>query len=243
MWIASAVLCIGLAGCESQPATFMPPNMITAPYDATMGDVLWAVVPPRNESGTSLVDANSVGDALVAAVTEIPGVTALPLNRTLEAMRALKIAGVDTPQQVRQLAEALGADAVLVGSITAWDPYNPPVIGLSMALFSRSGRLHREEGMLDPQALTSAATDAGFLAHSNFRDAPVSVASEHLDARNHQVKLFVKEYAQGRSDAGTALDWHIYFASMDLYTQFAAYHTVRRVMEGEWLRTSRVAAE
>lgn len=242
--ILSSVVALSLlAGCEAPKSTFMPPNMITSPYDATVGDVLWAVVPPRNESGTSLVDPNAFGDKIVAAVTEIRGVTALPVNRTLAAMRALQMESVNSPQDVRKLAETMGVDAVLIGSITAWDPYNPPVIGISLALYARSGRLQPQGPELNPKALSSAATDAKFLAHSNFGSSPVSVASEHLDARNHQVKLFVKEFAQGRSETGTALDWHIYFASMDLYTTFAAYHTVRQVMENEWLRTSRAAAE
>lgn len=234
----------GLWGCGAPPAALMPPNTITSPYNSLRGDVLWAIVPPRNESGTSVVDEQAVGDAIAAAVMEIRGVTALPINRTLEAMRALEMSEVSSPEHVRRLAQVMGVDGVLVGSISAWDPYNPPAIGLSLALYARSGAMGSlDEGALDPKRLSEAATDADFLAHSNFESTPVSVASEHLDARNHQTKLFVKEYAQGRSDSPSALDWHIYFASMDLYTRFAAYHTLRQLMENEWLRTSRLAAE
>lgn len=233
-----------LAGCSAPQTGFMPPNMLTAPYDTLSGDVLWAVLPPTNESGTSLVDPLAVGDALVATVTEIQGVSALPLNRTIQAMRGLQIERITSPEQVRVLAEAMGVDGVLVPSITAWDPYDPPVIGLSLALYARSGAMRSgPEVDLDPKALASAASDAQFLARSSFGSAPASVVMEHLDGRNHQVQLYVREYAEGRSDAASALNWRIYFASMDLYTQFAAYHSIRRVLENEWMRTARVSAQ
>lgn len=237
--------CVGavtaaLVGCGAPRSTLVPPNTLTAPYDTLAGDVLWAVVPPVNESGTSLVDALAVGDALVGVVTEIQGVAALPVNRTLAAMRGIGVDRISTPEQVRQLAEAMGVDGVVVSSITAWDPYDPPVIGLSLALYARSGAMRGQSPVeLDPKALATAASDAEFLARSSFGSGPVSVSMEHLDARNHQTQMYVREFAQGRSDAASALNWRIYFASMDLYTQFAAYHGVRRLLANEWMRTAR----
>ncbi|KAA0216623.1 MAG: hypothetical protein DYG94_09095 [Leptolyngbya sp. PLA3] len=222
----------------------MPPNVLTAPYDTLAGEVLWAVVPPVNESGTSLVDPLAVGDAVVAAVTEIQGVAALPVNRTLAAMRGTGVERVVTPEQVRQLAEAMGVDGVVVTSITAWDPYDPPVIGITLALYARSGPMRAQAPVeLDPKALASAASDADFLARSSFGSGPVAVSVEHLDARNHQTQMYVREFAQGRSDSASALNWRIYFASMELYTQFAAYHGVRRLLENEWMRTARAPAQ
>jgi len=230
-----------LAGCAAPKVAFMPPNTITAPYDSIYGEALWAVVPPINESGTTVINALDVGDALVGAVSEIRGVSALPLNRTIQAMRALGIEQVTTPAEIAALSKALGVDGLIVPSVSAWDPYDPPVIGLSVALYARDGS--RGVAGLDPKALSIAATDAGFLAGSNFGDRPAVSKIEHLDARNHQVQLWVREYAQGRSDPGSALNWRIYFASMDLYTEFAAYHLVREIIQEEWLRTARVAAQ
>lgn len=242
-WMGGCVClaAVVLGGCSAKQATFVPPNTITAPYDSIYGEALWAVVPPINESGASIFDPNDIGDALVGAVSEIRGVSALPLNRTIQAMRALDIEQVSTPGEVAALSKALGVDGLLVPSVSAWNPYDPPVIGLSVALYARDG----SPGIagLDPKALSSAATDAGFIAGSNFGDRPAVSKIEHLDARNHQVQLWVREYAQGRSDPGSALNWRIYFASMDLYTEFAAYHLVRQIIQEEWLRTARVAAQ
>lgn len=247
-WFRVSVMAVAagllLGGCSAPRSTLMPPNMLTSPYDSVQGDVLWAVLPPVNESGTSLVDPLRVGDALVAAVTEIQGVSALPINRSLQAMRGLKLDRITSPDQVRLLAEALGADGVLLPAITAWDPYDPPVIGLTLALYARSGSMSATGNVdIDPRALSSAASDAGFLARSSFGTAPVAVTMEHLDARNHQVQMYVQQYAQGRSEAASALNWRIYFASMELYTEFATYHCVRRVLESEWMRTARASVQ
>jgi hypothetical protein len=230
-----------LPGCSAPRATLVPPNTITAPYDGQFGEALWAVVPPANESGTTLFDPLEVGDALVGAVSEIRGVSALPLNRTIQAMRALDLDRISSPAEVAALCKAMGVDGLVVPSVSAWDPYDPPVIGMAVALYARDG----SPGLagLDPKALSVAATDAGFLAGSSFGDRPVVSKIEHLDARNHQVQLWVREYAQGRSDPGSALNWRIYFASMDLYTEFACYHMVRQIIGEEWIRTARVAAQ
>jgi hypothetical protein len=64
--------------------------------------------------------------------------------------------------------------------------------------------------------------------------------SEHLDAKNHQVLMDVKSYAEGRHDPKTALGWKRFTASMDLYTEFAAWRTVGQLVDHEWIRLARV---
>jgi hypothetical protein len=235
--VAAAVLL--LTGCAtSQRLT--PPTVLIAPYDTTEGDVLWAVIPPRNESGTSVVDVAMVGDAIVAAVQSTRGVRCLPVNRTIEAMRALGLeGGISTPAQAEALARSLGADAVVAGSVTAYDPYQPPTLGLALALYARPGALgSRRTDMVDPYRLTRAYTDTGFTG-SNFAGSPVTVASELLDARDHQTLMLLQDYAEGRSDPTGALGWRVYLVSMDLYTKFAAHQAVRRLLDEEWLRLAR----
>ena len=85
-----------------------------------------------------------------------------------------------------------------------------------------------------------AFTDFGTFDGLTFAGKPVSVVSEHLDARDHGVLMAVKGYAQGRSDQNSALAWRIYTASMNLYTQFVAHHTVGRLIDEEWLRMSQM---
>lgn len=225
-----------VAGCTTGPR-LTEPHVLRAPYDTSDGEPLWAVIPLRNESGTRAVDPMEVSDAVVAAVQEARGVRCLPLNRTLEALDAMGHQGVvRTPAEAQALAVQLGVDGIIAGSITAWDPYDPPVLGLSLALYARDGSMSR--AMPNPRVLSMAYAEPVF-DRSNFLGSPVTVVSEHLDARNHRVLIDVQGYALGRSDPTSALNWRIHTASMGLYTRFAAYHAVGRILQEEWRRLSR----
>ena len=188
-----------LAACAHREGVLTPPQRTVAPY-ATGADVLWAVVPLRNESGTTDPDIAVISDKLVAALEEVEGVRAVPLNRTLQAMHALGLEqGPKTPGDARKLAQAMGVDGVLVGSLTAWDPYTP-TLGLALGLFARPGAMREETGEpLNPRDLTASGTGHQ-PAPDRFSERPLSSVSEHLDAKNHQVLLDVKTYANGRSD-------------------------------------------
>lgn len=228
-----------LAGCAgSKEPPLLPPRTLVAPYDAGPGELLWAVVPLANESGTSEADRSTASDALVAAVEEARGLRCVPLNRTIAAMRALKMDGLRGPGDVRRLADAMGVDGVLVGAVTAYDPYTP-ALGLSIALYARGGAMTRAEPGVDPHTLASRPTESGS-ARPVVGEAPVATASEHLDAKSHQTLMDLRAYAEGRSDQPSALGWRRYTKSMDLYTQFAAFHAVDRLLQSEWVRLARV---
>lgn len=241
--LAAAVLAvITLTGCSQAPKEkLVAPRTMVAPYDTSRGDVLWAVVPLRNESGTSVVDTLEVSDKVVAAASQIRGVRTLPLNRTIATMRALNMPGLQTPADAKRLATEMGVDALLVGSITAWDPYDPPTLGLALALYARPGSMDkRGEAQLDTRKLEFQPTDYQYFARSSFDSAPASVVSEYMDGKNHQVLMEVKSYAEGRHDPSTALGYKRYLASMDLYVEFGGWQTVSRLLDQEWVRLARV---
>lgn len=238
----SALLGGLLSGCAPK-RTLFPPTALIAPYDTSEGDALWAVIPPRNESGTTAVDTRSVGDAIVQACETTRGVRCLPLNRTIEAMRTMQLEEIRSPADAEQLAVLLGADAIIAGSVTAYDPYEPPILGLSLALYARPGSLiAQRRDVVDPYSMTRSYSDTQFRG-SNFLGSPNTVASEILDARDHSVLMVLRDYAEGRSDKESALNWRVHLASMDLYTRFAAHQTVRRLLDEEWIRLAREVSQ
>jgi hypothetical protein len=241
--ILTASLVFPMIGCAAQDKreVLYPPGVIVSPYDSLQGDVLWAVVPPINESGTSLANSLDIGDAVVAAVQGIRGVRCVPLNRTIDALRTLRLNnGISDNADAIKLAEYLGVDGLIVSSVTAYDPYDPPTLGLALALYARPGQMARgTQAVLDTKALSMAYTDFGRYDGTSFGGEPVSVISEHLNARNHEVLMAVRGFAIGRSDPNSALGWRSYTASMELYTQFAAHHSVGRLIDEEWLRLAR----
>ena len=239
---ASAVGAI-LTGCTRDRDALVAPRVLLAPYDTSQGEVLWAVAPLRNESGTTEAEKGAVSDKVVAAVEQTEGLRCLPLNRTLEAMRALKIERVTTPAQVKQLAQAMGVDGILVGSITSYDPYTPS-IGIALALYARPGSMERWNGrQINPTVLEVQPTEKPAAVRSNFPEGPASVYSVSLDAKSHQVQMELREYGRGRVREDSALGWKRYMASMDLYTEFAAYHAVDGLLQSEWVRLTRERGE
>jgi len=235
--LVAGVLC-GCGALTPRSPELTPPLAIFAPYDTSRGEILWAVLPLTNETGTDLFDPLIVTDKLVAAAEQIHGIRTVPLNRTLVAMHALHITRVTNPGQIREIASAMGVDGVLVGSITAYDPYTPPTFGMSLALYANSGAMdNRASSMaIDTRKLSASPTEQLPGAQSGYTNRPASVVSDLLDAKNHGVLEDLKKYAQGRHDPQSALSWHRYTASMDLYTQFATHHMVAQLIENERAR-------
>ena len=222
-----------LGGCAVGERLVAPKPTI-APYDSVRGEVLWGVVPLRNESGTSAVDRLAVSDAVVQAAEEVRGVTCVPLNRTLGAMKAIGMVEPESPADLSRLAQAMGVDGLIVGSVTAYDPYDPPTMGLALALYQRPGQASARG--LDARELVYQPTDYEYFARSAHDGAPASVVSEMLDASGHDVQLRVKQYTTGRGAGESSLGWRRTMASMDLYTAFVAWHTVDRLVDHEWIR-------
>lgn len=230
---ASAVL----SACGARRPGLVAPEATVAPYESRRGEVLWGVIPLRNESGSSDVDVLALSDAVVSAAQEVEGVAAVPLNRTIEAMRSLKLSSVHTPGEARLLAQRMGVDGILAGTITSWDPYTPR-LGLSLALFARPGAMEGEAPAgVDPRALTAAATER-VARGSQFADKPVATIAREWDGKNHQVLMDLRQFATGRSDPESALGWARYLKSMGMFGEFAAHEAVAGLVRQEWARTT-----
>ena len=218
-----------------------PPEVLVAPGDPVKGDALWAVVPLNNESGVSFVDALAFSDTLAQVITEARGLTCVPMNRTLQALRAMGNRPINSPQAALMLANQMGVDGVVIGSITAYDPYEPPKIGLTLALFVRD--TGREDEVIDPIKLQSAYTEQTRASQTNYLGKPASVVSEHFDAASHDVQLELRRFATGRTDPDSSMGWRTGIISMDLYTKFAAHQAVSRLLESERLRLAQPAQQ
>jgi hypothetical protein len=225
-------LVVGSCGTSAKRVVY--PERLHSPYAAS-GQVVWAVVPPRNESGVSVVDELSVGDALVEEIGQVKGLDCLPLNRTINAMRSLGLASIDSPAQAKALARATGADAVVVSTITSWQPYQPPRIGLNVALFARSGSMGVQDGFTgDVRAIQASATPSGPPGLvSGMTNGPVSGVSVVLDASNTAIMRKVEMYGEARVEPNDPMGWERYSKSMRLYTRFACHRAVELLLDAE----------
>lgn len=227
-----------LMGCELSKKQRPDPIDLRSPYDFAGGDVLWAVAPLVNESGVSVVEPLTVSDALVYQIQQVEGISAVPMNRTIAAMRALGLASVESPQDAVALAKALGADAILAGSITAWDPYNPPEMGLTLALFGArpGGPGGLNETWVNPRDMQGWITEYGLESGRGRFGVPVTAGALHVDATRTDVRREVRLYAEPRVEDGTPLGWERYLASMALFSEFVCHRLVKDLLESERAR-------
>lgn len=238
-WVLA--LFVLVSGC-AKPDPLRPPQQLLSPYASTPAEPVWAVVPLRNESGTSAVNPMDISDTLVATITQARGLRALPLNRTLDAMAAMEMGYPQTPADLDRLARTLGADGVIVGSITAYDPYEP-IMGISLGIYARPGALERGaagEIEIDPRAMRDDPTEYDYFGRQSLAGrGPASSVMLVLDGRDHDVKMRVRRYAEGRKESVSSLDWERYLRSMPEYERFVTFEAVGLLLQREWVRLAR----
>jgi len=223
------VAMLTLVGCSNEPKMDQP-SVLDSPYPAAK---LWAVAPINNESGTTLVDTVVLADKVTQSLHEVRGINIVPVNRVLAAMQKLELGGVNSVADARRLMLALGTDGLIVGTLTAWDPYEPPKIGMTIQLIAR--QVEAVGGQVDPRQMTAAAT-GNTPGHVATYRQPVAQASGYYDAANHETLADVHTYAVGRTPLESPSGWRRYLLSMDLYSEFVSYQLTRQLLEHEWHR-------
>src|SRR5690606_21455668 len=94
-----------------------------------------AVAPFVNLSAERSVDGRRFALAYHAELQKVPGFQVIPVGVTERAIVDLNL-DLDGPEDALQLAQALGADAVVIGAVTDYNPYYPPRIGLQVSWYS-----------------------------------------------------------------------------------------------------------
>ena len=211
----------GLHGCTRQQPEYGRENLLSLP--AGTKRQVWAVAPVLNLSGQREVDSLLQADLLYQQLQQVRGITAIPVNRVAEVYASMRIDRVDSPEQAQIVCELLGCDALLVGTVTAFDPYNPPKFGGSLQLFTAADTAM--QAGVDPRDLMRMAAPPEDAPMPQVRQAEVRQAVGMFDAANGSVRDEVMFYADGRNDPMGPMGPKEYLASMDRYCGFA-YHTL-----------------
>jgi hypothetical protein len=231
----SLLLCsLIITGCMQQRLD--DPIVLVGPYAQTQR---WAVAPLVNESGVSIVQGDRIADLLTEQAEQVEDITTIPVNRVLAAMDQLGYGTVQTPADARTLMHVLDLDGLIVGTVTAYDPYRPPKLGLALELHVREQP--DGQAMIDPNALIKSTTGepaAGTLGMLN----PVAQASGVFDASNHETLTQLAVYTHGRDEPASAYGKDIYLVRMELYTQFVCFQLLHDLLREEWMRMRTAAA-
>jgi len=229
-----AILGAAMTGCQS--GARMEPRLHASPYPGTQ---LWAVAPFLNESGVSIIDTARLADVFTEEVQQVHGIDAVPVNRVIYAMRQLNMSAVLTGSDAQALIEALNVDGLVVGTVTAYDPYNPPTFGLAVQLFKPQLIEHTQ---MNPRDLTRQAS--GEMELGAMQDAsPTAQAAGIFDARNELTRMWIDEYAIGRTPKDSAYGAEIFLVRMELYTKFVSYRLIGQLLSAEYARVQAIAQE
>ncbi|HEX7010116.1 MAG TPA: hypothetical protein VF184_09045 [Phycisphaeraceae bacterium] len=217
-----------VAGCDRARRGEAPP--LEAPYAARQ---VWAVAPLRNESGSLQADGVVIADHLARQLENARPIDMVPVNRVLAAMDALEMPAVASPQDAQRLRRLLEVDGLIVGTVTAYEPYDPPKLGIAVELYLSPP--DEPFPVLDVRRLSSAATDQWTQPDPPpGARSPASVVSGFYDAADPGVRGALEQYARYRGIRGQgAENPHLYRMSMDLYTEFVSYLVSSRLLQAE----------
>lgn len=214
-----------IGGCVDKEPPYGREGIVRLP--GSTGQV-WAVAPALNLSGEQAVDPLLQADLVYQQLQPVQGLTVIPVNRVVEVYTGLGIEKVQSEQQAAVVCDVLGADALLVPTVTIYDPFNPPKLGAALQLFRPAGSSVRQTG-IDPRELARRAAPA------EGRPQPVEVNFIQVvgmyDAANGSVRDALQTYALGRYEPRGPLGMKEYFVSMDRYCGFVYHELIRDLLK------------
>jgi len=252
--VLGLLLSIAFAGCDSDKPK--PQPLEYSLYNPWPSVQTLAVAPALNMSASKDFDPLTVSDALFVEAQQVKGFTVLPVNKTLVAMERMGIRSIDSAQTAQNLVRFMGVDGLLVPVITAYDPYRPPMVGMTLQFYgSESARLAMvgprpappgsAKPADEPQAIqitgtplpanTTTPAPARNINHANSEiyanKEPIVQVSAVFKATNQTVLAELRDFARGRTDSESALQEDRYLADVDAYMRFVCHAMVRRLLE------------
>jgi hypothetical protein len=202
------------------------------------------VAPAINYSGSRDFDPLVVSDTLFAELQQVQNLNVLPLNKTLLAMQRLGIRAIDDVATAQKLAQYLNADALVIPAVTAYDPYNPPTVGMVLQLYTPASSTaasvsttHKPDTVrTNPDRVVFAADVPA--AATPAPAQPVSQVAAVFNATNQSVLKELQVFAAGRTQYDSALTYQRFLMDSDLYMRFVCHAMVRRLMDVERERVS-----
>jgi hypothetical protein len=217
---------IAAAGCAERVPQYGVERQVV--LDARQRGV-WAVAPAINLSGYDSVDPLLQADLLYQQLQQVKGLTVLPVNRVAEVYASLGIDKVQSEEQAAQVCQMLGCDALLVPTVTIYDPYSPPKFGASLQLLGRASNGARPASV-DPRQLSRAAGSEDAASQPDRAATGAVQAVGMFDAANGSVRESLLAYAAGRNDPVGPMGPKEYIASMDRFCGFAYHELIVAVL-------------
>lgn len=213
-----------VAGCSASKPEYGRESILFAPR---YGPRTIAVAPAVNLSGVAAPDPLLQADIVYQQMQQVRGVTVIPVNRVVQVCAGMGIRNIDSYEHAAAVCEALGADALIVSTITTFDPYDPPKMGASLQLFVTKYR--DREGRLDVRSLSRQATERP--VQSLPKNADFIQAARLFDAAAGTTRDRISAYASGRNDPSGPLGEREFYLNMDRYAAFVWHELIDEVFD------------
>jgi len=200
----------------------------------------YAVAPVLNFSGQFDLDPVRAADLLASELGEVQGISVLPVNRVVAYLAMQGKQQIESPAHAVQVARAIGADALLVGGITEYDPYTP-IVGLALQIYTVSSS--PPAAPVDAVAASREARLAGHTAAMPPGPSPAGQVQRVYNARHDDVVKAVKVYAKSRSQGENPFGWREYVTVQTSFLRFCWHDAVSRLLWQEAERRSASPAE
>ncbi|MDQ7780040.1 MAG: hypothetical protein RDV41_10070, partial [Planctomycetota bacterium] len=176
-----------------------------------------AVAPFVNLSAEPSVDFIEVADIFAGELAQFPG---FQVRRPAVLIADARQHGVPLPfpdvSAAVKLAQAVGADAIVIGAITEYDPYYPPRVSVALQL------VHAGE-KIDPVMDISPWVESGRPLAIQREDAPrlLAMFEDTFDSSKRFVRMEIQGYAKTHiSDDRVFEEDETFLRIMNKYMQF-----------------------
>jgi hypothetical protein len=223
-WTAAVLL--ALTCCNKSDS-----DQEVADQATSVAPMVVAVAPILNFSGEFNLDPVKAADLLASELTYIDGITVLPVSRVVAVLAAQGRQQIESPAHALAVAEAVGADAIIVAGITEYDPYTP-VVGVAVQMY------RQRRGMTPGFDPVLAAREARPVLVAEMGQAlgPTSQVQQIYNAQHDSVVRAVKDYAGHRSEGEQAIGWSQYVKVQTLFLRFCWHDAIERLIaqSGSW---------
>ncbi len=200
-------------------------------YELTLADVdhrmAIAVAPALNHSGSQDFDPLRLADLMASELAQWPGVRVIPLNRVLAHLAAENKERIESPAHALQVMERVGADGIVVFAVTEYDPYHPPVMGLTAQLY---GIGPEQAGGFDPVAASRQASPFEGGAYS---ELPRAEYHRVFNSSDEAVQREIRRFALRRNAEDSPYGWRKFMASQENFWRFCCAVTTRELIRQE----------
>jgi hypothetical protein len=188
--------------------------------------LVWAVAPTLNISGQSHIDPLLQSDLVFSELQQVRGLTVIPVDRVVEVYASVHIDKVESEAEAAKICDLLGCDGLIVPTVSAYDPYDPPKMGASLQLFAKPGTVQQTQ-LLDPHELDRSPTvDPMDLPRPQRLVQVVGM----FDAVDGTVRARAQAYATGRTDPNGPMGDREVYLDMSRYGGFVYHELIRQLL-------------